>query len=77
MGTENWHGEYKQHKFTVTDEGQYHLHGHLHSRKENPKSKVKDGKQWDIGIVGNNYRPVSISAVESWISKHKMGNKNG
>ena len=68
---ENWHGEEKNKRFSVEDTGQYHLHGHLHLHKD--KGKVKDGRQWDIGVVGNNYTPVSISAIESWISKHKRG----
>lgn len=70
-GDVNWHGESRHDKFSVENEGQFHLHGHLHSSKEKGKL-VKDGKQWDIGVVGNNYRPVSISAVESWISKYKQ-----
>jgi len=65
---ENWHGEFRHTKFSVENEGQYHLHGHLHSDKEGMKS----GKQWDISVVGNDYRPVSLSAVESWISRYKM-----
>ena len=71
QGGENWHGEFKQHKFMVKDEGQFHLHGHIHSTKENIK-EVRTDRQWDIGVPGNNYRPVSISAVESWISKEKL-----
>lgn len=65
---ENWHKESKHVKFSVENEGQYHLHGHCHS----PKETMKLDKQWDISVVGNDYRPVSISAVESWISKYKM-----
>lgn len=69
---ENWHGEHKQQKFSVEDEGQFHLHGHLHSRGEKLNGKpVKQDRQWDIGVCGNSYRPVSISAVESWIAKTK------
>ena len=68
---ENWHGENKNARFSVVDGGQYHLHGHLHLHKG--KGDVKSGKQWDIGVVGNGYTPVSISAIESWISKHKRG----
>ncbi len=68
---ENWHGEAKNKRFSVVDDGQYHLHGHLHLRKD--KGKIKDDRQWDVGVCGNNFTPVSISAVESWISKHKRG----
>ena len=68
---ENWHGESRQMQFMVKDEGQYHVHGHIHSGPAN-KKLTKDKKQWDIGVCGNNYRPVHISAVESWISRSKQ-----
>lgn len=67
---DNWHGEHKHHKFSVQDYGQFHLHGHIHSGKHNDKLKI-DGKQFDIGVVANNYAPVSISAIESWITRYK------
>lgn len=72
--TENWHGEYKNTKYMVTDRGQFHLHGHIHSRKENGKKTI-DGRQFDVGVPGNNYRPVSLSRIESWIAKYKEGKK--
>lgn len=65
---ENWHGENRHHNFSVEDEGQFHLHGHIHSNKKNGKPKI-EGKQWDVGVPANNYRPVSIGEIESWISK--------
>lgn len=68
---ENWHGEKKNRKYSVPDEGQFHLHGHLHLDKK----EVKLGKQWDIGVVGNSYTPVSISRIESWIALYKITNK--
>lgn len=73
-GTENWHKEHK-HKdtFSFPDFGQYHLHGHIHSRKGNGKL-IKDGRQFDVGVPGNNYRPVSLSDVQSWIHQHKKEN---
>lgn len=66
---ENWHGETKQHQFTFTDEGQFHLHGHIHSPNGGKSEKIL-GRQFDVGVVANNYRPVSISQIESWISKY-------
>jgi calcineurin-like phosphoesterase family protein len=73
---DNWHGESREthNRLSVDDYGQFHLHGHLHA-PNGGKSKVKDNKQWDIGIDGNNYRPVSISKIESWINKYKDGIK--
>ena len=67
---QNWHRENDHVKFSIEDEGQFHLHGHIHSSKENGRL-VKDGRQWDVGVCGNGFKPVSISQVESWISKEK------
>ena len=69
---ENWHGEHKQQMFSCTDEGQFHLHGHIHSGPANDKKRI-DGRQLDVGVCANKYRPVSISEVESWIARTKMG----
>lgn len=68
-----WHGEHKQLRFSTTNRGQFHLHGHTHIRKS---GDVKLDKQWDIGVVGNDYRPVSIGKVESWIAKYKQKEKD-
>lgn len=62
---ESWHGESRHDEYSLPDFGQYHLHGHTHKR---PGNDVKSGRQWDIGVVGNNYRPVSSSQIESWIA---------
>ncbi|RLA66563.1 MAG: hypothetical protein DRQ88_05910 [Epsilonproteobacteria bacterium] len=62
-----WHGEHKNDKFSVEDEGQFHLHGHIHS----PKLRRSLNRQYDVGVRANEYRPVSISQVESWITKTK------
>lgn len=67
MEGENWHGELRHVNCSVENEGQFHLHGHLHSPKE---ERIRD-KQFDISVVGNNYYPVSISQVESWIVNYK------
>lgn len=68
---ENWHGEHKQIAFSCEDEGQFHLHGHIHSGPANTKKRT-DGRQLDVGAPGNKYRPLSISEVESWIVTTKQ-----
>lgn len=64
----NWHGEHKQLQFTCKNEGQFHLHGHIHS-PNNGKSVRELSRQYDVGVVANKYRPVSISQIESWITR--------
>lgn len=66
---ENWHGENreKHRKSSLTNEGQFHLHGHIHSRKDKPQSQKILDKQYDVGVTANNYTPVSISQIESWV----------
>lgn len=75
-GTENWHREDKHVDFSIEDRGQFHLHGHTHA-PNGGKSTVKQGRQWDIGVAGNKYIPVSISQIESWIVKVKKEEKFG
>lgn len=78
-GKENWHGENrkKQRIFTTTDEGQFHLHGHIHSPNSGKSQKIL-GRQFDVGVVANDYKPVNISEIESWIAKTKQEEaKNG
>jgi calcineurin-like phosphoesterase family protein len=65
---ENWHGENRHHNFSLGHEGQFHLHGHIHSGPANKKARTL-GRQMDVGVPANNYRPVGISQVESWIVK--------
>lgn len=72
---ENWHGERRHDAFTFPDWGQFHLHGHIHS-PNGGKSKKILGKQFDVGVVANNYRPVSMSVIESWIAKFTEGVDN-
>lgn len=68
---ECWHGESRHRIFSTHDRGQIHLHGHIHSPNGGKSSKIL-GRQFDVGVVANNYRPISISTIESWISrKHK------
>jgi calcineurin-like phosphoesterase family protein len=73
---ENWHGESRdKHRMSaIKDEGQFHLHGHIHSRKDKPQSQKTLGKQMDVGVCANNYTPVSSSQIESWVMTH--GEKN-
>lgn len=65
---DNWHKEWKHGPlFSLEDFGQYHLHGHTH---KGPEERILD-RQFDVGVRANNYRPVSISVIESWISKRE------
>lgn len=70
-GTELWHGntKYKHRQCSFTNEDQFHLHGHIHSPNRCKSKKILD-KQYDIGVVANDYSPVSISTIESWIAKY-------
>jgi calcineurin-like phosphoesterase family protein len=65
---ENWHGETRNKRFSVPDEGQFHLHGHIHSPNGGKSTKILN-RQFDCGLPANAYRPVHISHVESWIMK--------
>lgn len=64
-----WHGDHKQHKYSVNDEGQMHLHGHIHSPNGGKSQRILD-RQFDVGVCANKFRPVSISEIESWIAKY-------
>jgi len=78
---ENWHGESRStsYKYSVTNEGQFHLHGHIHSEPNKPQSLKELGRQMDIGVDANNYMPVSISTIEKFINRVKIAEeaKNG
>ena len=65
----NWHGEHKNKAYSFEDEGQFHLHGHIHARKDTPHKLIIDGRQMDVGVPAHKYRPVHIGVIESWISK--------
>lgn len=67
---DNWHGETKYRDRAVHNHGQFHLQGHIHS-PNGGKSKRIEGRQMDVGIDANGFRPVSISQIESWIVKTK------
>jgi calcineurin-like phosphoesterase family protein len=66
---ENWHGESreKHRRHAMKDDGNFLLHGHIHSRKDKPQSQKILGKQFDVGVTANDYRPVSLSEIESWV----------
>lgn len=68
---ENWHGENKQNKFSIEDQGQFHAHGHIHSPNGGKSQRILD-RQMDVGVVANKYMPVSLSQIESWIIKTKQ-----
>jgi calcineurin-like phosphoesterase family protein len=68
---DNWHGEHKSRQFSLRDEGQFHLSGHIHSPNRGRSTKIL-GRQYDVGVDANNYTPVSISEIESWIAKTKQ-----
>lgn len=65
----NWHGEHKNDAYTFSNEGQFHLHGHIHSGPAAEGKETILGRQMDIGAPGNKYRPVSFSHIESWIMR--------
>lgn len=65
---ENWHGESKNTAYTVKNDGQFHLHGHIHSPNGGKSQKIL-GRQFDVGVPANNFRPVHIGEIESWIFK--------
>lgn len=71
---DNWHGEERHTSISVEDNGQFHLHGHTHANpdKENGTAVIQ-GRQWDVGVPGNKYRPVSESQIASWIAKTLQG----
>lgn len=70
-GTENWHNEDKYaDKYAFEDFGQVHLHGHIHSPNGGKSQKIL-GRQMDVGVIANNYKPVSLSEVQSFINSLK------
>lgn len=77
---ECWHGEFKHKKFTVPNQGQFHLSGHIHSRPGRDVSHTIQGRQMDVGVSAHQFRPVSISEIESWIAltlkEEKHANRN-
>ena len=70
----NWHGENKNLDYTVENKGQFHLHGHIHS-PNGGRSKRIEGRQFDVGLPANKYRPVHIGVIESFIMKELMSGR--
>jgi calcineurin-like phosphoesterase family protein len=67
---ENWHGENRHPDFSIDDFGQFHLHGHIHSPNKGQSEKIL-GRQFDVGVCSNSFRPVHIGQVDAWIQKTK------
>ena len=70
---DNWHGETKHRDKALKNYGQFHLHGHIHSPNAGRSKKILD-KQYDVGVDANDFYPVSISCIESWIARYKQDN---
>ena len=63
-----WHKEHKHSRmYSVNNEGQFHLHGHIHAPNHGKSTRIL-GRQLDVGVCANKYAPVSMSQVESWIA---------
>lgn len=73
--TDNWHGEHRNQMFSIPNFGQFHLHGHIHSPNKGQSKKIL-GRQYDVGVVANNYTPVSLPQIESWVAKTLQKEKN-
>jgi len=73
-----WFGNHRPQykKFSVEDQGQFHIHGHTHGVSWKDCCDVELGRQKDVGLVGNGFAPVSLSQIESWIMRTKKGEKN-
>lgn len=71
---EYWYGDDRPNlrKLASVNHGQFHLHGHIHSPNRGFSSKTL-GRQFDVGMDANGYRPVNISKIESWITTTKKG----
>ena len=69
-----WHGDHKHQAYSVQDEGQFHLHGHIHSPNGGQSQRILD-RQMDVGVPSNSYRPVSRSQIESWIARYLADQK--
>jgi calcineurin-like phosphoesterase family protein len=71
---DNWHGEHKNQAWSIENEGQFHLHGHIHSPNGGKSTKIL-GRQFDCGVPANKFRPVPISEIEAWIDRTKNEEK--
>jgi len=69
---DHWHGESKHIQFSVDNEGQFHLCGHTHKKAGGVGMDApKYMRQWDVGVAGNGYKPVSLKEVEEWVTTTK------
>lgn len=64
---DNWHREKDHGKFSMSNMGQFHIHGHCHKSKKEREL----GRQLDVGVRAWDYHPVSISMIEKWVAKVK------
>lgn len=65
---EHWHKESRHGDlYSIEDFGQFHLSGHIHSPNDNKSQRIL-GRQLDVGVVANGYKPVTLSQVESWVN---------
>jgi calcineurin-like phosphoesterase family protein len=51
---------YPMREWPGRDRGAWHLHGHSHG-----KNLPSEGKQWDVGVDVNNYRPLSLTQIRA------------
>lgn len=65
----HWHKDYKHTQYSMENKGQFHLHGHIHSRPGRTDNKTIEGRQIDIGVCAWNYRPVPFSHIEKIIKR--------
>ena len=63
---ENWHKESVFSRFSCINNGQVHLHGHVHSR---PEDRIL-GQQFDVGVDANNYTPVSMKTINQFVQSY-------
>jgi len=66
---DNWHGETrpKFSPFRLENNGQFHLHGHTHKGKD----EAILGRQYDIGVCGNDWKPVTEKQLIHWVMRTK------
>lgn len=66
---DNWHGESRPSSldYSLPAHDGFHLHGHIHSPNGGRSFRTL-GRQMDVGVAANNYTPVSMSQVASWIA---------
>ena len=67
---ELWHGEHRHPDFSIQNNGDFLVHGHIHS-PNGGKSKKIEGRMFDCGLPANKYRPVHINEIEQWIMLNK------